>query len=58
MVTDALPEMIPLSEAFIQIWIRRPKQQGKKRTINDVAMGPPPPPPPSEAPSEPKKRKY
>ena len=24
-VSDALPEMIPLSEAFIQIWLRRPK---------------------------------
>ena len=32
-VTDALPEMIPLSEAFIQIWVRRPKQKGKKRPI-------------------------
>ena len=58
-VTDALPEMIPLSEAFIQIWVRRPKVKGKKRPADsDISdMGPPPPPPPS-GPSEPKKRKY
>jgi len=40
-VSDALPEMIPLSEAFIQIWLRRPKPKAE-----DV---PPPPPPPSGA---------
>lgn len=58
MVSDALPEMIPLSEAFIQIWCRRPKEKGKKRTQNEAGMGPPPPPPQSEKPSEPKQRKY
>jgi len=53
-VTDALPEMIPLSEAFIQIWIRRPKERGRKRPIEKCPMAPPPPPPPTES----KKMKY
>ena len=52
---DALPEMIPLSEAFIQIWVRRPKVEGKKKT-QDTEMAPPPPP--TVAPPAPKKMKY
>jgi len=62
-VSDALPEMIPLSEAFIQIWVRRPKVKGQKRKMEVDLLGPPPPPPPSANPAkatEPKsvKRKY
>lgn len=49
-VSDALPEMIPLSEAFIQIWIRRKKSQKR------LDMAPPPPPP--SAPSSKKARLY
>ena len=61
MVSDALPEMIPLSEAFIQIWVRRQKS-GKKESSNGE-MAPPPPPgspgppgppgPPSDPPGPP-----
>ena len=52
MVSDALPEMIPLSEAFIQIWVRRPKIKGQKRKMEVDLLGPPPPPPPSANPAK------
>jgi len=57
-VSDALPEMIPLSEAFIQIWIRRKKIKKSESDTQMAEMAPPPPPPSAPAPSPKKPRLY